>query len=51
MRRDAGGQAVVEYIVLLAIVVSMYAFLIREMGKRDFFQKMQQPLTNDFTKT
>jgi hypothetical protein len=51
MRKDHSGQAVMEYIVLLAIVVGMYAFLMRELSKRDMFQKMQKPLTADFTAT
>ena len=51
VKRSDLGQAVVEYIILLAILVGLYGAMIRQLGEREVFKKMQKPLTKDFAAT
>lgn len=39
------GQAILEYVLLLSIVVFMFGFAIRTMRERDWFQNLVKPLT------
>jgi hypothetical protein len=51
MDKIESGQAVVEYILLLAIVVFLYTLLLNKLGQTNALQAMQKPLTQDFTYT
>jgi hypothetical protein len=51
VRRERSGQATVEYILLLAMVVSLYAAFLRALSEKDVFKKLQAPITNEFAKT
>ena len=42
------GQAVMEYVLLLALVVMMFAGAMKVLEGRDWFEKLGRPLTKDF---
>jgi len=45
------GQAVVEYILLLAIVVGIYSLLLNTLSQSNAINAMKKPFTQDFTYT
>ena len=45
------GQAVVEYILLLAIIISIYSLLVNVISDSDAFANMKKPLEKDFAYT
>jgi hypothetical protein len=47
MRKDS-GQAVLEYILLLTLVVSLFGVIASSLGKFDIGGKLLGPLSGDF---
>ena len=45
------GQAVVEYILLLAIVVGIYSAVLNKLGQSNGFNQMKKPLTQEYRYT
>jgi hypothetical protein len=45
------GQAIVEYVLLLAILVSMFSLVLGKLNNSDAFAKMKKPLEKDFAYT
>lgn len=50
MARDQSGQGTVEYIVLLAVIVSFYLVIAQGFGKIGFSKKLLAPLNQDFAR-
>jgi hypothetical protein len=50
-RPSISGQAVVEYILLLAIVVSIFAALLGKLASSDALTAMKTPFTVDYKYT
>jgi hypothetical protein len=50
MKRKS-GQAVVEYIILLAILVSFYSLLLKGLTKSNALNALKKPLEKDFKYT
>ncbi len=44
------GQAVVEYILLLSALVSMFVIIAQGVGRLDLAKRLSKPLTTDFAK-
>lgn len=42
------GQAVLEYILLLAIVVMIFSAFIKQLSERDWFDRLSYPITHQF---
>jgi hypothetical protein len=51
LRKNQDGQAVVEYILLLATIVAIYATIISWASSFGLMQKMITPISKDFAKT
>ncbi|MGK5082903.1 hypothetical protein WDW37_06330 [Bdellovibrionota bacterium FG-1] len=47
---DESGQAVIEYILLLSVVVMIYVALVGWMNRFGFMDKMTKPITTDFAR-
>jgi hypothetical protein len=45
------GQAVVEYVLLLAIIVSIYSLLLNKLSESNAFANMKKPLEKDYAYT
>lgn len=45
------GQAVVEYIILLAILVSLYASVLTALTNSNILAKIKEPFTKDYKYT
>lgn len=45
------GQAVVEYILLLAIVISIYSLIISRLSESNAFEALKKPLEKDYAFT
>ena len=43
------GQALIEYVMLLAIIVSVYANLMKLLSQSNAIQNLQRPFTKDYT--
>lgn len=48
MVRDERGQATVEYILLISIVVSLFVILADGIGKAGLMTKLMGPLSGDY---
>lgn len=46
--KNRSGQAVLEYILLLSIVIFLFTTAMRIMSERDWFAGLTSPLTRDF---
>lgn len=46
--RDESGQAMMEYILLLAIVVSFYVIVAKGLTEMGISEKLMRPLTESF---
>ncbi len=51
MEKVDSGQAVVEYILLLAIVVGLYTFILDKISKSNALNAMRKPFTKDLMYT
>ena len=51
MEKVESGQAVVEYILLLAIVVGLYSFVLNKIAQSNAITAMKGPFTKDLTYT
>lgn len=45
---NKSGQAVLEYVLLLSIVLSMFAQFSKYLSERDWFAKMTAPITTEY---
>ena len=50
-RKTQSGQAVLEYILLLAIIVFLYSLVLNSLSGSNGFENMKKPLTKDFKYT
>jgi hypothetical protein len=48
---DESGQAVVEYVLLLGIVVSIFLVVMRGLGRMGVAEKLMGPLNGSFAAT
>ena len=49
--RARSGQAIVEYVLLMAIVVGMYSLLLKGLSNSNAISAMKKPFTQDFAYT
>jgi len=49
--KNRSGQAVIEYILLLSVIVSLYSLVINLMSSSNAFTMMKKPLEKDFAYT
>jgi hypothetical protein len=45
------GQALIEYVILLGIVVSVYASMMKLLAKSNAMNNLRKPFVQDFAKT
>lgn len=50
-RRKQEGQALIEYIMLLAIVVTLYALVAKTLSDLGVAKKLTTPITKSFVRT
>ncbi len=48
--RSESGQAIVEYILMLAVVLSAFLIVQRGLGKIGLMKRMMEPLNKEFAK-
>jgi hypothetical protein len=51
LTNKSSGQAVVEYILLLAIVISLYTVLLNKLSDTNAIAQMKKPFTQEFAYT
>jgi len=49
--KNRSGQAVIEYILLLSVIVSLYSLVINLISSSNAFDAMKKPLEKDFKYT
>jgi hypothetical protein len=49
--RSESGQAVIEYVLLLAIIIFLYTLVLERLAGSNGFEVMKKPLTQDFKYT
>ena len=48
---NQSGQALVEYILLIAIVIGVYSAVLNTLGKSSGFELMKKPFTREYRYT
>jgi hypothetical protein len=48
---DQSGQAMTEYILLLAIIIGLYSAVLNRLSQSNALDAMKKPLTKDFAYT
>ena len=51
VQNRSSGQAVTEYILLLAVLISIFSLILNLLGKTDVIANLKKPLEKDFAFT